>query len=620
MTNEQFEALVRRLEPEATANPGRYKFKVLLLALLGNAYLGGILALIVGVLVGLFASIMVLKALAIKLIIIVGFFLWMVLRALWVRIEPPEGIEVTARQAPALFAMIEQLRRQLGSPAFHHVLMTNEFNAGVVQSPRLGIFGWPRNYLLLGLPLLQALSEEQFKAVLAHEFGHLARGHGMLSNWIYRQRLRWSRLLAILDASQSSGGFLFKPFLNWFSPYFNAYSFPLARANEYEADATSARLTSPMAAAQALTAVSVVGCYLAERYWPNIHRQADDQPHPAFAPYAGFSTGLAAELDATAAQDWLAHSLARPTSLADTHPALSDRLGALNAAASLDLPVPGEGADSLLGQSRDSVTRTFDKRWEKAIADAWQERYREVQEERQKLADLKARVLGGEELSTAERFERALLTEAAGKDPDDALAQLKALHEAEPGYVPACLALGARLLERDDPAGCDLVEQAMQRDEGTIARGCEILRDYHWRNERRDEAQAWHQRLVDRQALLEAAGRERGLLLLKEKFDRHALGDAALTRLRQQLRAIPGLAKAYLVRKRVQHFAHLPCYVLGYRASGFFRFQRKRLEGGVLQQIRNEVELPGETLIISVDGENYRFGRKFAWMRGSRIV
>jgi len=52
----------------------------------------------------------------------------------------------------------------------------------------------------------------------------------------------WSRLLAVLDTTESRGSFLFKPFLSWFAPYFNAYSFPMARANEYQADATSARL------------------------------------------------------------------------------------------------------------------------------------------------------------------------------------------------------------------------------------------------------------------------------------------------------------------------------------------------------------------------------------------
>ncbi|WP_265945988.1 M48 family metallopeptidase [Dechloromonas sp. A34] len=620
MTDERFEQLVQRLEPLALQSPGRYKQRVLMLALLGNAYLTTILLLIGAVLGGLIASIMVLKALAIKLIIVVGFFLWMILRALWVKIEPPVGTEISASEAPELFAMIRDLQHALDAPRFHHVLITEEFNAGVVQSPRLGIFGWPRNYLLLGLPLMHALSTEQFKAVLAHEFGHLARGHGRVSNWIYRQRLRWSRLLGILEASESNGSFLFKPFLNWFVPYFNAYSFPLARANEYAADSTAARLVSAPSAAQALTAVNVVGSYLSERYWQDIHRQADDQPQPAFAPYSGLAGGLADQLDEAAVHGWLEQALARPTSLADTHPSLSDRLNALAAQAELALPPPGAAADRLLGRRRESIAASFDRRWQESIAAAWEARYREVQDERQKLAVLEQRRQDGEVLSEQERYEHALLTESAGKAPDAALAELETLYAEYPDNLLVCVALGARRLNRDDASGCALLERAMQLDEQAIAKCCELLRDYHWRQGRREEADDWHRRLSERQTLLDAAARERDRVLVNEKFDRHGLDAEQLSALRGQLQAITGLAKVYFVKKRVKHLAHLPCYVLGYRVTGFFRFQRKRYEADALQQIRNRVQFPGETLILSVDGENYRFGRKFAWMRGSRIL
>ena len=208
MTNDQFEALIGRLEHQALSDPNGYTSKVLLLAVLGNAYVVAMLLLIVALLVALVASVVVLQALAIKLILVVGFFLWMLLTALWVKIDRPTGTEIEAGQAPELFTTVEGLRRRLSAPRFHHTLITEDFNAGVVQSPRLGIFGWPRNYLLIGLPLIKALTVEQFKAVLAHEFGHLAKRHGKVSNWIYRQRLRWSRLLAVLDTTESRGSFL----------------------------------------------------------------------------------------------------------------------------------------------------------------------------------------------------------------------------------------------------------------------------------------------------------------------------------------------------------------------------------------------------------------------------
>ena len=59
---------------------------------------------------------------------------------------------------------------------------------------------------------------------------------------------------------------MFRPFFSRYVPYFSAVSFPLARANEYEADRNSARLTSPTAAAAALTTVNVLGNFLENRF------------------------------------------------------------------------------------------------------------------------------------------------------------------------------------------------------------------------------------------------------------------------------------------------------------------------------------------------------------------
>lgn len=620
MTHEQFQALVDSLESEARRNPGAYRSRVLMLALLGNAYLGAIVALLGFLFVLALASILWLKALGVKLALVVGAFLWLIGKALWLRIEPPQGTGVTAREAPELFAMIEALRRDLRAPRFHHVLVTDEFNAGVAQAPRLGIFGWPRNYLLIGLPLLKALTAEQFKAVLAHEFGHLARGHGRVSNWIYRQRLRWGRLMELLDAAESKGGVLFKPFLRWYAPYFNAYSFPLARANEYEADATAARLTSPAAAAAALTGTNVVASYLSERYWPQVHRLADEQPQPGFMPYVGMAARMTQEVDEASSQGWLHQALARGTTVDDTHPALKDRLAAIGQAPRLALPPAGSAADRLLGGALPAITEAFDQRWRNNILPAWEQRYQKVQTDRSTLAELDARHASGTELGLQEAYDRAVLTESVGADPESALAQFRALHARAPGDATACFALGARLLARDEADGVPLLEQTMQRDEFAIVKCSELLRDYHWRGGRKAEADAWHQRWLARAAEERGAEKERSQVTLKDKFERHGLAAQELARLLAHLREVPGLRKAYLVRKRVAHLTHRPLYVLGYRASALFQPGVKKRAAAVMRGIQERVQFPGETLIVNVEGGNYRFGRKFAWMRGSRVL
>lgn len=620
MTNEQFKALVLQLEGQARRKPKSYQLRVMLLALLGNAYLTFVLLLTTALFLGLLASIMVLKWLAFKLILIVGVFLWMLLKALWISLPPPEGLALKAKDAPDLFKMIAELRKSLRAPRFHRVLLTDDFNAGVVQIPRLGLFGWHLNYLLIGLPLLKSLSVEQFKAVLAHEFGHLAKGHGHLSNWVYRQRLRWDRLMQILETNQSAGRWLFKPFFNWYAPYFNAYSFPLARANEYEADATSARLTSPQTAAEALTCVSVVGSFLEERFWPDIYKQASDSPQPGLMPYTNMGQQLARGLDETAAETWLEQAMARETTLEDTHPALADRLRALGENPRLAPPEADQTADRLLGGQLAAITETFDLRWRGKISPAWEERHREVQAGRRRLAELDEQAQGAAGLPLQNAFERARLTESVGDGPDAALAQFHALHEREPGNPFICFNLGTRLLTRGEEAGCALLEQAMALDEDATPGVCEALRDYHWRAGRKELAQDWHQRLLESTERRQAGEQERSQVLLKDTFEPHGLSEEALVRFRAQLQAIPGLRHAYLLKKRVKYAAHRPFYVLGYTIAGFFQFHSPSRAAAVLRQIKQTVEFPGETMIFNVEGDNYRFGQKFKKIKGAKIV
>jgi Zn-dependent protease with chaperone function len=618
MTADQFAALVARLEAQAKADPGGYRRRVLLFALLGNAYLFAMVVFLAALFLAALASIVFLKAAGVKIAFVVGAFLYVVLRALWVKFPPPEGAEVTAREAPELFAEIEKLRVALKAPRFHHVLVTDDFNAAVVQSPRLGLLGWDRNYLLIGLPLLKSLSVDQFKAVLAHEYGHLAGGHGRTANWIYRQRLRWMRLMGMLEAIESRGGFLFRPFLRWYAPHFSAYSYPLARANEFEADAAAARLTDPRAAAQALTGVNVVGAYLGERFWPGIQKQADELPAPAFAPFAGMGARAAQEMDDASVKGWIGAALARRTTAEDSHPCLAERLAALGERAELALPASGAAADRLLGASLAPLTQAFDQRWQEAVRPAWEARHKEVQEARARLAALNASLAAGRELSAQEAYDRACLTESPGGDAEGAIAQLRALLDKVPDSPVLRFALGTRLLARGDDAGRALVEQAMAQDENAIAAGCQALRDQFWRQGKEADAREWHEKFVARAALEQAAATEREGVRIKDKFEVHGLEPAALDALLGQLRGVAGLRKAYFVRKKVQHLSHRPLYVFGFTLKGLWFRKQKAIE--FVGRLQQAVRFPGETLILSVEGENYPFGRKFRWMRGSRIL
>ena len=239
---------------------------------------------------------------------------------------------------------------------------------------------------------------------------------------------------------------------------------------------------------------------------------------------------------------------------------------------------------------------------------------------RRRLAELNDRHANGAELTLQETYDRAYLTGSVGNGADDALAQFRALHDRAPDDAVVCFALGVRLLEREDDSGRALLERAAQLDEAMIAPACELLRDYHWRQGRKEEAKAWHQRLMARVELQQAAEVERKYIAARDTVEPHGLPEAAITTLSAQLRAVPGLRRAYLVKKRVVHLAHRPFYVLGFTATAPFWFYRIKRATEVLQKIREGVSFPGETLIVNVEGESSRLRRKFKRVKRAKLV
>src|SRR6266404_1461144 len=98
MTHEQFAALVSRLEDRARRNPGSYKRHVLMLAFAAYAYLGFVLLALVLLAVAAVAVGARVPGLALKLVALIVALIWLVLRAMRVRLIPPQGRALTAKE------------------------------------------------------------------------------------------------------------------------------------------------------------------------------------------------------------------------------------------------------------------------------------------------------------------------------------------------------------------------------------------------------------------------------------------------------------------------------------------------------------------------------------------
>ncbi|HEV2851276.1 MAG TPA: M48 family metalloprotease [Thermoanaerobaculia bacterium] len=616
MTDETFKTLVGRLERTAARHPALYKLRVLLLALLGYGYILGVLAGTVAlvVLVLVYGR---LNAVAIKIEIFLVVFAGLILRALWVRLPPPEGLPIERQGAEALFAEIDRLQKALRTPPVHQVLLTSDFNAAMSQVPRLGVLGWQKNYLTLGLPLMQAFSPAGFRAVLAHELGHLSGAHGRFGAWIYRVRRTWEQVLEQLEQHAHRGAVVFKRFFQWYAPYFSACSFVLARAHEYEADRLAAQAEGKRTAAQTLVDVAMAGDFLARDFWPSVFQRAISQPRPGNAfQELGRAVGGGAWRET--ARERLERVLKEDTEVQDSHPCLRDRIAALGEEPALPEPLTGESAaDHYFGPALPELIERLEREWSAAIAPAWQQRYQEAQQQRGWLAALEEKSQG-EPLGAGETLERALLTESLSGE-EAALPLYRAVLEIEPENAAASFHLGRLLLDREDPVGVERIEAAMARDEDFTLPGLQRLAGFWHSRGEEDRARACWERAQSVVFRLQEGQRERDVLRSSDSLLEHGLPAEAVSDLADQLRRVPEVAAAYLARKETRLSPEQPLYVLAVQYKAAF-FRTKAYHVRLNQSLANTLQFPGETFVASLALLAGPMRRRIRALPGSRIL
>jgi Zn-dependent protease with chaperone function len=92
------------------------------------------------------------------------------------RAEKSYDIEIFDDEHPRLFDFIRRLCDETQAPQPHRVFINFEVNAGVSYNKSLFHLFWPaQKNLTIGLGLVNAVNLTEFKAMLAHEFGHISQ-------------------------------------------------------------------------------------------------------------------------------------------------------------------------------------------------------------------------------------------------------------------------------------------------------------------------------------------------------------------------------------------------------------------------------------------------------------
>lgn len=595
MDRADFIHLVRLSEHASAQDSRAYRRSVAAFAALGYVWVVGCFVLALAILAWSAAAIArgQFKAVFIWLLVAAVGLLWTSLRALWCRLDDPEGLELTPQEAPALFEALERIRKKVKGPAIHRVLLDADFNASIGQRPRWGLFGNAVNHLTIGLPLLMAVDRQRFLAVLAHEYGHLRGDHGRFAAWIYRTRLSWARLNHSMQDDEGPVAAATQAFLRWYFPRFSAKTFALARQDEYEADRISGKLLGKDVAAAALTEIAIKGAWLRREFWPGHWSAAAEHQLPV-GPYGGMRKLLGQAPPPGFARETLRQVLRRISDVDDTHPVLRDRLEALEAARALPAWSSRPALD-LLGDSASKWIAHFDRQWCKDNATGWKQHHaylgrvraradalaasaaRNSADEMAELGDLKRRLDGRAEALV--HYEQALRITPGHAGGLRGLVQC--LSVAERARRLECLALLYEGSAQDRWWACRVAVEALEQPaiDGSL-----------------DEAalKIWRERLRQAGDAEERAWEELSDTPFFQAISRHDLSAFEQGELAADLARCKPVARAWVVRKNLREFAYRRCYLVFLELPGLDDDDCHDL----CRELERSLDLPGPALVL----------------------
>lgn len=611
MNQRTFELKVDSLAGAASRKPRLYKVKVMLLALfgysvlfftmIGSLFIG--LAWVWGVIVS--GAIITLRLAWIPFVLA-----YMVFSNLRVKIPKPAGRELSPAEAPLLFDDIERIRHELKAKKIHHVILDEGYNAGICHVPRLGILGWPCNYLLIGMQFAMAHTPEQFEVVLAHEMGHLSSSQSRFAAWIYRVRGSWSQLMDELDKGRGWLTYPLRKFFDVYAPVFAAYSFVMVRAHEYDADQASARVAGTAVVAEQLTNTAVRQDLIVDPFWSDYwsNLEADDEP-PVNA-FSRLKEDLKKELSEQDSALVLRNRLASTTGAADTHPCLADRLDALGGGIANFTTLNESAAERFFGKNLDSMIEEIESEWRHTVMPFWTDEHNGIVANREKLEGLEEK--GIDSLNEDELEDFVMLSYERYK-PDRRLSVYRYLVERHPGYWVSHLALGRVLVEAMDEEGVICLKRAMQIEPLICQTVRELLFDFYIASGKEDEAVQCREQWQKRDEEITKALAERQDVCRKDRFLHHGLNPIELGTVIRQLRMRPSIKKAYVVRKDLEYDSDQPLHVLGVKVAGSKKKQNKMLDELA------EIELFPWYSYIIILGRGHPAERRMKKIKDSRI-
>jgi len=237
----------------------------------------------------------------------------------------PAGSELDAATYPALWQLVAEQTRHYRSTGIDRIVLSGDFALEVRKTPRFALPLWSTTTLVVGLPLLQSLSESHFQCLLARRLGQFSKRYNWLENWLNQLREIWPQYCD----HALEGGPGYQPvawFFTVYAPFYRLLTAPAAQFDELAADRYAMELFTDEEVLDAIVTHAVCRRYLADKYWPVVRKYAAKNGRVLDRLHAGMAAVLRAGLQADTVHHWLTKTLSADDQPGDSVPALARRI------------------------------------------------------------------------------------------------------------------------------------------------------------------------------------------------------------------------------------------------------------------------------------------------------
>ncbi|MEN8206631.1 MAG: hypothetical protein ABFS24_11530 [Pseudomonadota bacterium] len=234
------------------------------------------------------------------------------------------GMLIGREAAPSLFQLVAHQAGHYGTKV-DRIVLSARFEIDIVKTPRCALPVWSSNTLVIGLPLIQCLSDSRFQCALARRLGQFSKRHNWLENWLYQLRTIWPQY-----CQRDQGNvFGYQP-VRWFfllyAPVFKVITVPAAHLDELAADNYAMELFNEEEVLDTIASQMVCYKYLADCYWPLMRKVALSKKESVNDLHSTMASVLRNILQSDKVAHWLARTLSAEARWNDARPLLVRRL------------------------------------------------------------------------------------------------------------------------------------------------------------------------------------------------------------------------------------------------------------------------------------------------------